>query len=207
VTSGVWDRICERLLIDISKSVHPRFSSKQVECEKPELVRNFKSNSPLDGIISYLTSRFGGNISDMGIVLVTSKSVYNPSFTARNAVDLMADSKFISASGGDQWLCYDFRDRRVEVRHSAIRSLFNGGLGCAHPKSWVIERSVDGHEWIELDQKRNNPDLNDRNVIRSWPTTRSMKSRYIRLRLTGRSHCGTNILALSSFEVFGTIIE
>jgi hypothetical protein len=207
LTEEVWSRICERLAIDISKSVHPRFPSTPVRCDDTGTVRDFDSNSPLDGIISHLTSRFGGNVSDLGIVSVTSKSV-NGDYEAKNAVDLTTDSKFGSSSPGeDEWLCYDFKARRVEVRHYSIRSQFNQGRGACHPKSWVIEGSVDGDVWVELDRKRDNYELNDKNVIKHWPTTKSMKSRYIRLRQTGKNHGGDYSLWISSFEVFGIITE
>jgi hypothetical protein len=133
--------------------------------------------------------------------------VHSELYAAKNAVDLTANSLFGSRTGNNQWLCYDFKDRRVEVRRYSIRSQFDLGRGACHPKSWGIEGSVDGDEWVILDGKQDNSELNDKNVTKSWSTTKDMKSRYIRLRLTGKNHSGNDELWLSSFEIFGTIAE
>jgi hypothetical protein len=200
---NIWNQICDRLVIDISNSVHPRFSTNRSE----SLELDFKSGFPLEGIISNLSSRFGGNVSDLGIVSVTSKSTCSSNFLPKNAVDLTVDSKFGSQSEPNQWLCYDFKDRRVEVRHYSIRSQFDAGAGASHPKSWVIEGSDDCENWTELDSQTNNSDLNDQNKICTWPTKIRMKSRYIRLRQTGLNHNGTDFLWISSFELFGSLME
>jgi hypothetical protein len=93
------------------------------------IVRDFNAASPPNGIISYLTSRFGGNVSDRGIVSIRSKSGSSADSVPKNAVNLTMDSRFGPKSEPDQWICYDFKNRRVEVRHYAIPSQFNDSAG------------------------------------------------------------------------------
>jgi hypothetical protein len=171
ISRNIWIRICDRLAIDVSNSIDRRFSTNRSE----SLELDFKSGFPLEGIIANLSSRFGGNVSDLGIVSVTSQSTYSSDFLPKNAVDLTADSKFGSQSWSNQWLCYDFKDRRVEVRHYSIRSQFNCRAGYSYLKSWVIEGSEDCENWTGLDSQNNNWELNDRNKIYTWVTNVRMK--------------------------------
>jgi hypothetical protein len=71
----------------------------------------------------------------------------------------------------------------------------------------VIEGSVDGNVWTALDSRQNNSELNGRDLIASWSMSVKMKSRYIRLRLTEKTHGNNDGLWLSSFELFGARIE
>jgi hypothetical protein len=201
-TRGLWEHICLRLAIDVHQTVKSRFLSiSSINC-------SFKPESPLEGIISYLPSRFNGNVSDGGIASVTSKSTSNDFYAVKNGVSLTATSRFSSKGEANQWLCYDFKDRRVEVRHYAIRSQFDGdSIGYADLKSWVIEGSVEGNVWTALDSQQNNSEMNERNLIASWPTSIGMKSRYIRLHQTGKNHNNNDHLNISSWELFGTQIE
>jgi hypothetical protein len=64
-----------------------------------------KEVKSLDGIISYLTRKHGGNVHGKGIVAITSKSVFNDdSWCAlRNVADLISDSVFRSKCEPGQW--------------------------------------------------------------------------------------------------------
>jgi hypothetical protein len=104
----------------------------------------------------------------------------------------------------EQWVCFDFRDMRVTATHYMIRTTGAGERG-PHLKSWVIEGSLDGQRWTELDRKKNDGQLKGRNAYASFAMSTSAEVRMIRLRQTGKNHVGNNYLALSAFEVFGTI--
>jgi hypothetical protein len=60
----------------------------------PAVTFPLQAAESLDGIISYLTRKHGGNGRDNGIVTVTSKSVH--SGAVRNLTDLSSDSSFCS---------------------------------------------------------------------------------------------------------------
>jgi hypothetical protein len=198
---GIWSRICSRLANDVRQTVRPRFPlSTLTYC-------GFTPKSALNGIIAHMTLQAGGNVSDHGLVVITAKSLYGAGYEAKKVADLTADSKFYSQNEPGQWVCYDFKDRRVEVCHYAIRSQFDTGKGYYHPKSWVIEGSIDGSSWTELDSRSNNSELNGQNLIGTWPTTVQLQSRYIRFRMTGQNHYGSHYLVFSGLELFGTLIE
>jgi hypothetical protein len=94
----------------------------------------------LEGIISYLTKKHGGNVHEKGIVTITSKSV-NPRYPPTNVADLTSDRWFNSKKEPDQWVRWDFREMRVCPTHYTITAPWL--------KSWVVEGSLDGESWTE----------------------------------------------------------
>jgi hypothetical protein len=69
----------------------------------------------------------------------------------------------------------------------------------------VIETSADSGSWEVIDRQDNNGELNGRNITKVYSVSESRFSRYVRLRLTGPNHQGKNYLAISSFELFGSL--
>jgi hypothetical protein len=74
-------------------------------------------------------------------------------------------------------------------------------------KSWVIESSLDGKVWTELDRKINNNDLKEWPYAASYPVSDSTEFRFIRLTQTGNNLCGDDRLIIRYFEVFGNFLE
>jgi hypothetical protein len=123
---------CERKITDSLSPVTDRLSV----CEKrlDQMKTTFPSiTSPkqigfalhglgcLDGIISYLTRKHGGNVHTKGIVTVTSKSVGLAG--VENLVDLTSDLGFFSQPFvADQWVCLDFHRMRVRRMQYTIRA-------------------------------------------------------------------------------------
>jgi hypothetical protein len=102
----VWAAICCRLCLSVeAKSHNPRYCDKSLHFVA-------QSDSPLCGIISYLTSQYGGNVSDRRIVTVSCNAAHG-SNPAKNSVDLLSTSFFMSQNQPNQWVCYDFKNRKI----------------------------------------------------------------------------------------------
>jgi hypothetical protein len=154
----------------------------------------------VDGIISDLTRKHGGNVHDKGIVTITSKSVSdNPRYALRNVADLNSDSYFWSKNQPGQWVCWDFHEMRVRPTHYTIRSHYL--------KSWVVESSLDFINWTEIDRKTDTEDLKNFSETASPAVSNSAECRFIRLTQTGKRDDGSYSLPIRSFEVFGVLIE
>jgi hypothetical protein len=112
--------ICVRLIQNVS----PQTANSRLN--GIEFVPNV--STPLDGIISYLTREHGGNVHDRGIVTITSTDPWDGASwnVATNAADLTANNFFHSKNLPNQWLCYDFGDRRTNLTHYSIRSRHDG---------------------------------------------------------------------------------
>jgi hypothetical protein len=170
-----------------------------------------------DGIISHLTRECGGNVHDHGLVQVTSSQPDTDLLwdAAKNVVDLRSDSHFSSVwmsrhadipHQRNNWICYDFKDRQIVPTHYAIRSSPQDPNN-SHLKSWLVEVSVNGENWKEIDHRENNAELNEPLKTKVFEVCACDASRFIRLAQIGRNHYGNSELCISAWEIFGRVIE
>jgi hypothetical protein len=168
-----------------------------------------------DGIIAHLMEERGGDLHDRHVVELTSGSLEretkganphsgafdsDPGCAAKNAADLEADSVFSSGYRERpenmpltrcNWLCYDFKERRIVPTHRAIGTHEWG----FHLKSWLARTSADEESWC------------------GWTTKRTISSSAAsRLRLQADGHIGANQFGrddnwVSPREIFGILIE
>jgi len=168
----------------------------------------------LDGIIAYLTEKSGGNVHRNGVVAVTSSKPYNfnPRFAAQNVANLGDTSVFLSAYRCDDiaharnnWICYDFKERKVVPTHYSLRS----HLGCkgAHMMNWIVEQSADGQNWTEIDRKENCTGLFRKGFPLTCPVSGGVDCRFIRLVNVGKNSAGSDCMSISGWEIFGLLIE
>jgi hypothetical protein len=159
-----------------------------------------KGDKAVDGIISYLTKKHGGNVQEKGIVTITSKSVSDdPYYALKNLADLTSDLPLFSKDEPGQWVCWDFREMGVRPTHYRIRALFL--------KSWVVEGSLDGSSWTEIGRQTDNQDFNHIFGNTASFVAKPAEVRFIRLTQTGKNHDDTNELFLVAVEFFGTLSE
>jgi hypothetical protein len=212
ITIPVWRAITTRLsgtaqVALPNSSRYPKSSLPQSSPPTKPSEKTFRVREgfPLDGIIAELTRRHGGNVHERGIVDVSSSSVHSSAscFAAQNAVDLDQKNFFESNSEPNQWLSYDFKNRRIEVTDYSIAAHTNG----LFLRSLVVEGSEDGSSWTVLDERKDNSAANSKHPISTFSVDRRLKCRYIRLRQTGKCAANHDYLILIGFEVFGSITE
>jgi hypothetical protein len=180
----------------------PSSAKSQNNVEIP--MRKAKSK---DGILSHLTQKHGGNIHEKGIVRITSKSVYDhPAHALKNVADVTSDSSFCSKNEPGQWVCWDFGEMRVGPTHYTICALLL--------KSWVVEGSLNGRSWREIDRQTDNQDFKKGLNTASFAVSNPAEFRLIRLTQTGERYCGNDLLdwcddylVLKAVEFFGTLSE
>jgi hypothetical protein len=134
-------------------------------------------------------------------VTITSKSALNddPSIAARNIADLISRSCFYSKDEPDRWVCWDFHEMRVSPTHYTIK--------CLRLKSWVIESSLDGEVWTEIDRKTDIEDFKGSWTPASFAVSNSAPCRFVRLTQTGENHGNRYTLYTKAVEIFGTLFE
>jgi hypothetical protein len=219
INASIWTSLCARLVL-------PNIIGKQFP---PSVKKGGKFEVP-DGIIAHLTRECRGNVHDRHVVDVTCGSFEketlganphsgardnDPNYAAKNAADLETDSRFSSAWRNscegiphtrNNWICYDFKERRIVPTHYAIRTNANGP-GLWHLKSWLVETSADGENWREVAREENNRQLNGIWFTGTFPIAGGGECRFIRLVNIGRNHYGTDCLFFSAWEIFGTLFE
>lgn len=153
----------------------------------------------LSGIVAHITEKVGGNVHEAGVVDITAST----GCEARSVLDLCDIESFYASVGEpDQWICIDFKTRRVIPKNYSIRSRSNGWRSL---KSWVVEGSLDGVNWIELDRRENNTALKGMKEA-VFSIYRYDYFRFMRLRQIGNNHDDMTGFCVSAIEIFGTLI-
>jgi hypothetical protein len=171
-----------------------------------------------DGIIAYLTRACGGNVHDRHVVVVGSGSFEEETYFAvshpRSIADLETPSSFRSSFCDreegiphtmNNWVCYDFKEKRIVPTHYAIRTN-EYGADHWHLRTWLVETSVDGERWQVVAREKDNEQLNGKFKTITFPVAGAGECRFIRLVNIGRNHFGNDCLWISAWEIFGTLI-
>jgi hypothetical protein len=193
LTFHVWRHLRSRLISGPSSPIDHRYHG---------CVFKYEEGKSFEGIISFLTREHGGNVHDRGIVSVTSSSVNN-NHLAKHVVDF--DSLLYAQTNNESngWICYDFKDQRVNVDHYSLRT--RNDYDGYHPTNWINEGSIDGREWVEIDRRNDCRDLLGVSRSMTFSTSNTGYFRHIRLRQTGNDSSGYDYLTVSAFELFGIL--
>jgi hypothetical protein len=169
----------------------------------------FLEEDRFNGIIAFLTRDCGGNVSDRGIVEIRSKSFYNEDRLPKNTANFTWGSpNFRSNAKMDQWIEWDFKTSQIEPTHYSIRT-HGGEAGGSHLQNWVIEGRNEEEEWIQLDERRNDSELNGPSRIATFEIANRfrIRIRILRLRQIDLNHAGGHLLAFGAFELFGDLFR
>jgi hypothetical protein len=155
-----------------------------------------KGGKDVDGIMAYLARKHRGNVHDKGIVTINSKSVSgNPMYDPKYAHDFIGARHFESGPAAGQWVLWDFREMRITLTGYTLSALL---------KSWVLEGSLDGQSWTEIDQRTDPEAFRYGNHLNSFPVETRAGSRFLRLTQIGKNGEGKNVMCFA-VEFFGTL--
>jgi hypothetical protein len=145
----------------------------------------------LNGVATFLSQQAPGNV------------VVNMHGFALEPVAGMGDFRRLVVHGAIQvgvpaWLDIRFPNHRVRITHYAIIA------EAAHPfAGWVISCSVDGHQWVRLDQ-RTNRDIPEPREVTTFALATPTECSVIRIAV-GAPPPRPPLLA--GFEIFGAILN
>jgi hypothetical protein len=227
VLNAIQKCVAAPLIDDAIAVVQKHFPKLKVRRFPPSVKKGGQFDVP-DGLIAHLTRECGGNVHDCKVVDVTCGSFEKetlganphsgayenrPTCVAKNAADLETDSRFLSAyrkreedipHTRNNWVCYDFKERRIAPTHYTIRTY---SVGPGHLKSWLIEISLDGKSWREVAREENNEQLKGKWFTATFAVSGAGECRFIRLVNIGRNHFRDDSLLISAWEIFGSLIE
>ena len=192
----LWNQLCERIIDGMKK-----------ECMRKKHYTKYTFNydktgeqrSP--GIVSYFLSK-----NQRNKIFITASSQFSESYKVENLIDYDSSTIYGSLNRQDQWACFRFDDYSVKVKNYAIKSSSFWGENYEHPKSWVLEGSLDGNEWFELSSVNNCNDLNKKGVIQVFDVPNEKESKFIRIRQTGKNWKGNYCLNFESIEFYGDLL-
>jgi hypothetical protein len=199
----IWTAMSKRFTVLPPVSIEQRPGRPRIVCAvAPQTSIEFKHNSELDGAFAWLRKKYGKDLLISGIVGVTANHSKNP---VLYLLDL--DLNWVSAEAADPWICIDLEKRRITLTHYSLRSSNRRGPNHGHPREWVVEVKADGSDWIEVDRRGPNEDLNGMKLTGTYALANPILCRFVRLRLTGTNHAGGPSLLLNAIELFGKLLE
>jgi hypothetical protein len=196
----IWEAVCRRLCL-----ARPASPPPLTRVSLGAHLFPLRDNEPFQGIIAFLTREGHENVHLSGRVKVTSSSVYL-TYSPWHAANLGEASYFCSGNGPNQWLCYDFCERRVLVTDYALQSQLDSVQSHINLKNWVLEGSIDSSSWIELDRREGEQRLDRGGGIATFKVAKEEIVQMVRIRQIGKNHAGTDFLDIGSFEIFGTLV-
>jgi hypothetical protein len=171
---------------------------------------DFPVGAGLNGIIAHLTQKCGGNVHDKGIVEVTVSSleVNNMAYHGKNVVDYSSSRHFGTGTNDNPWICFDFKDSRVVLTdYTMVSDRRAPGWNPIFLRSWVVEGSRDGKEWIDVDRQMDCEALNGPDKSSIFKIQSKAEFRFVRIRALAVHRPGDLIcLEMKAIEFFGTLI-
>lgn len=199
VPKALWERIVH----SIRGSMAPAYGRRQ------EFLYDNHSVNMFNGIIKYLSEEEcgGANVDEYQVVAITSTGG-DGAHPARNVADLSDDNFFQSGTEVNQWICYDFKERAVQLKGYSLRSLKQGVAGGNNLRSWVLEvRDNDSKVWKTVDKRENNNDLDGPDERHNYEIRDCPVCRYVRLTQTDTNHRRNHVMSLAAFELFGVLFS
>ncbi|KAK8871534.1 hypothetical protein M9Y10_007265 [Tritrichomonas musculus] len=211
MTASIWMKISSRLEQRIKSKEEERTSKKRRYKEKPlpGIQFSLDDQNPFNGIFNFLKRKSSDKIE--AEVDITASSCYsdNADWCQPKNVVLFDDlyKCYESKNLPNSWISFDFKEKRVIPTNYTIRSR-DIDSNFIHPKSWVIEGSIDNESWTILDRQNNCSRLNGKSLIYTFSLSNQqfVEFRYIRMRAVSPSWHGSNYFAINSFEIYGRLI-
>lgn len=200
INSGIWNSLCKRLLPKDKNASTNRYRFNLYEFK-------YTKGYEFNGIMKHLTELTGGNIHENKTIEITSNS-YQRSGHPMNLVDYKKNSEYHSNNDVNTFICFDFKDKKVQITNYSIKSESRSKNNC-HLRNWVIEGSNDNNQWEIIDEHSNDSSLNSSHAVSIFNTKNTSESyRYIRLRQTGPSwnYGGPYYLFIANIEFFGKLM-
>jgi hypothetical protein len=166
--------------------------------------RPFRNGDAFNGIFSYLQMSYPGNWK--GYVTASAPSVWGDNQTQygpMNALDCNPKIYFHTKDEFNQWLYIDFKAMRATPTWYSLRT--RGESNAHGPCTWKLAGSIDGCHWEILDEQSGILTFKELNVSSSFEVKKTFECRYLKFQQNGLNSHGANCLALSQFEIFGTL--
>lgn len=203
ITNETWTKICHRLKNEVKNEPKENCEKRYVNREEKF---SYSEGKNFSGILNHFMNKSNGNISNC--VNITASSFCSTGFEPENVVLYNNQNKYYHSNNlPNSWICFDFKDHRVNLTNYSIRTDPRNQNSNYHLKSWVVEGSNDNSSWETIDKQENCSILNKQNFVYTFTVKNNTQNnyQYIRLHQTGQNWQGNDYLIFDSFEIFGGI--
>jgi hypothetical protein len=153
------------------------------------------------GICAYLTSKYGGNIAELGKVKITWNSC-QPS--RENLLPFAVSSDWsncwISKNKSQNWTLFDFLNVPIYVSRYSVRT-YRLGKGFSHLRLWVLQGCMDG-KWTDLDTRHDTNGLNGGYRTAAFVLIISYIVTALKIVQTEPNHVGDDFMIFTNVQFF-----
>jgi hypothetical protein len=191
VDESIWNQFCQRL-------VHGNpFPSRDTPNRIREINVPLIESDPVNGIIAHFAER--DNREKWLRLGPCMKTSWTPQAWEQG---LVSKADFFSDDRPNACITWDWTTTRIRPTHYTIAT-----AGIRLPKSRVIETSMDGSNWTELDRQTDYESWKENGWVQSFPISNPVECRKIQLTQTGKNHDGSDEFLISNFDLFSAIID
>lgn len=195
INKNLWNLISTRLLIPITEKIDPNRYLEPAKCE-------YVKCNGIDGIISFLNKKCGGNSHLKGIIEITSSG--EKTNHCYDLIDSNFNSFFCTNAGYDSFIQFDFRDFKVSIEKYALKTV---GISTQKFINWEICASNDLKNWDSLSRIHTNawPGSSNISLVSTDVKEPNNFYRYIKILLKGPNAAGWFDMNLTAVEFFGSV--
>lgn len=158
------------------------------------------SNEDFNGIFNFLQKK--SNIDEEVKLTFSSFNYGQP----ENLIQYDNKDFFGTGNKLNSWICFEFKKRLVIPTCYTIKSC-DFGEKWLHPKSWVIEGSMNSMEWETIDKQNECSLLRGPNIVHTFQIQNEnhKEFKFLRIRQTDHNWKNNNCLYINSIEFYGLI--
>jgi len=184
----------------IITETRPTRINSEISQERKASILNLKieydNAQPFKGIFYYFREK--------NIPIKTSTDCQNNADTLVNGGQFMAKT----LKHDRHYIIFHPKDWSIRLTSYTIQSTFSAPNENYHLKGWTMSGSDDEMNWVILDSRTNNSDLNGNSIIKNFSCNSSAAYKYIRFQNTEKSWFDKEDnyrFCISKFEIFGEI--
>jgi hypothetical protein len=159
---------------------------------------------PLDGIFAHLTRKHGANLHDARVVEASASSSVSADHHAKTVLDFDSQNWYRSIDEKGQWISFEFRGVKIKPTNYTMRSAPAEANG-ANPRSWVVETSLNGATWNQIDRQDKVMGLKTPDTLACYCLGDCVATKFIRWRQVLKNFADNRELTLGAIELFGTL--
>lgn len=214
ISSSVWKSIFDRVIHSFANDFNVQ---NRNYIEKNAKVIAYDPNRKLNGIIKYLLSKTNGDLIDNGIINIQASSsqyYYSQQYTKSprkllNFNDLGRSSMWSPSNHNHEYLIYDFKNIKVKLTNYTLHTPTSPTKD--YPRSWIVECSNDCKNWIQIDERRDENEMNGCGRCHTFSCSHDQPEffRYVKFTTNGPCWNGYDryYFDVSAIEFYGCIIE
>jgi hypothetical protein len=169
----------------------------------PSILVEYQPDRPFDGIFNFLARQAGGNPHQAGLVTLEASSSQVGS--VMRILDYDSNEYFATRDAAGQWIKFEFNQHRISLSGYSYKTHSVQGNG--HSKSWRVDGTSDGMNWISIHVVTNTSLLLGYGAVYTVSFVYTDFFKIIRFTQTDTNSMNYNNFRVANIEFFGKLLS